>query len=333
MVFPQSFVIESGECELLPHSRGVILRKRERASYKTLLMAPQIVLTGNFGRPLAIGADPLKVRHYRGDVRVRRSTDRLHPGLECINHVDAFNYVVSVVGSESTPEFKREALKAQAVLVFTRLQTRDRRKPLDDTTQEMAYLGSDYVRPEVLDAVRQIHGQKLLYAGRPARVFFHASCAGRTSTGEAVFGKPAAALKYLVSVPCDYCKGSPLYKQTVTQIPLERFTREIAIDIPKVLKSDRANRPELVELNKSGRNETLSGYQLWMQIGQKFGWDKAPGLRYALARAGNNVMVKSSGGGHGVGLCQWGAQGLAEHGKTYDEILKFYFPGCHLEAR
>ncbi len=68
-------------------------------------------------------------------------------------------------------------------------------------------------------------------------------------------------------------------------------------------------------------------------MGQKLGWDKAPGTRYEIKRAAGAYIIKSSGGGHGVGLCQWGAQGLSRQGKTHAEILKYYFPGTTLEKR
>jgi stage II sporulation protein D len=62
-------------------------------------------------------------------------------------------------------------------------------------------------------------------------------------------------------------------------------------------------------------------------MGQKLGWDKVPGTRYAISCSPDFVTLTSTGAGHGVGLCQWGACGLARLGKSYLEILRYYFPG------
>jgi stage II sporulation protein D len=81
-----------------------------------------------------------------------------------------------------------------------------------------------------------------------------------------------------------------------------------------------------------GNGKTIDGYQFWLKLGQKFGWDKVPGTRFSLLDNGNGqVVFSSTGAGHGVGLCQWGAVGMAKEGKTYQQILEFYYPGCKVE--
>jgi len=238
-----------------------------------------------------------------------------------------------VVGGETTPAFGKEALKAQAVLVYTRLSPKGKHPTVTDTTDEMVYLGAEHERTEVIDAVNEIDRRRLFYRERPAQVFFHACCAGRTSKGEDIFGANARSLTYLQSVPCNYCQGSPLYGTTVKQIPASVFSARIADGEPKVLKVDEAKRIVSVEIQKSAHREILSGYQLWLRIGQKLGWDKAPGTRYQIMRSAAGYTINSSGGGHGVGLCQWGAQGLAQQKKSFVEILQYYFPGTTVEKR
>src|SRR6185437_2788974 len=77
----------------------------------------------------------------------------------------------------------------------------------------------------------------------------------------------------------------------------------------------------------------VSGFTFWSEVGQKLGWDKVPGTRYSVARnAAGDVVFESTGAGHGVGLCQWGASELARRGKTYKEILQYYFPSSSVET-
>jgi len=57
------------------------------------------------------------------------------------------------------------------------------------------------------------------------------------------------------------------------------------------------------------------------------GWKTLPSTWFTLRRKGNTFILNGRGYGHGVGLCQWGAQQMAKDGKNYKEILSFYYPG------
>jgi stage II sporulation protein D len=43
------------------------------------------------------------------------------------------------------------------------------------------------------------------------------------------------------------------------------------------------------------------------------------------------VEIHTTGNGHGVGLCQYGANGLAKLGRGYREILAYYYSGAGLQ--
>jgi stage II sporulation protein D len=335
IVNPTRAVFNEGLFEFTDGGRGIVLRKVGGAKQKEIIRAPYVVMAGRNGAALVIGPEQAHLRKYYGEITVSKepATAGKPAKMTALNLVDNFNYVSSVVGGETTPQFGKEALKAMAVLVYTRLAPKGKHPTVCDTTDEMVYQGAEHERPEVIDAVNEIDRVRLLYDGKPAQVFFHACCAGRTSDGVDIFGAGAKPLVYLKGVRCEHCKGSPLYSLTVKQIPAAIFHREIASSEPKVIKIDKADRIVEAEIQKSGKIETISGYQLWLRVGQKLGWDKAPGTRYEIKRAAGAYIIKSSGGGHGVGLCQWGAQGLSRQGKTHAEILKYYFPGTTLEKR
>lgn len=310
----------------------IIGRKR-----KPILRAPHLVISDRARSTIEIGPDLEHMRKYYGQMTISRRSagprDRQGGGLNVVNLIDSFNYVASVVGGETTADFGKEALKAQAVLVYTRLSPKGRHPALNDTTDEMVYLGAQHERADVIDAVIEVDRRRLMFNNRPAQAFFHACCAGRTSKGSDIFGDNAKALVYLQSVPCNFCKASPLYAPTTKQIPAALFNREIAEGEPNVVKVDQAKRIVTADIRKGGKTETVSGYQLWLRLGQRLGWDKVPGTRYQIKKTGSAYIIKSSGGGHGVGLCQWGAQGLAKQNKTYTEILQYYFPGATVEKR
>lgn len=334
---PIRAVVGDGLFEVVDDGGAIRVAQVSGKKRRVILRAPHVVISDRSRAAVEIGPDLTHMRKYYGQLTVsRRPVDRRtgrSGGLNVVNLIDSFNYVASVVGGETTPAFHKEALKAHAVLVYTRLSPKGRHPSIGDTTEEMVYLGAQHERSEVIDAVNEVDRRRLLFHERPAQAFFHACCAGRTSRGADIFGDNAKALAYLQSVPCTFCKDSPLYGTTTRQLPAAVFNREIADSEPQVLQVDQAKRIVRAQVRKNGKVSVLSGYQLWLQIGQKLGWDKAPGTRYQIKKTGNNYTIKSSGGGHGVGMCQWGAQGLAKQNKSYAEILQYYFPGTTVEKR
>jgi stage II sporulation protein D len=260
-------------------------------------------------------------RRYAGTINIQAS----QPGrLSLHNRVSMRDYVKSVVGSETDPSFVLEALKAQAVCtqtLMTRYKTGDQ---LTDTTEKQAYLGVDYVRPAVAQAVDAVWGKILTYKQSPATIYFHSTCAGGTSNGEQYFALTPHSAPYLGSVDCTFCKSSPFFKTHLVQIPKSRFEKALGTGVPVVTKTDNQHRP-LEIMNGTCRQ---SGFGYWTKIGQKLGWDKVPGTRFTVEATSNYYALRSTGAGHGVGLCQWGANGQANLGKSYVEILEYYFPGA-----
>lgn len=270
-------------------------------------------------------------RRYRGTIVVfaRRSSYNVPPKLRVVNHVPPVDYLESVVGSETLRGWPLEALKAQAVLTQTRM-TRIADRIIEDTTQDEAYLGSDYANsPGVKQAVQAVLLEYLSYENRPAIVFYHSTCAGRTSSGADILGEGARSAPYLKSVPCKFCHDSPFYKPTKTTVSAAQFATVFG-DKPTVLSRDEAGRPLEIKLHKDQRDERTTGYRFWILLGQNFGWDKAPGLRFSFKQTDDQVQIESTGAGHGVGLCQWGAANMAKAGKSYREILQYYLPGTKI---
>lgn len=236
------------------------------------------------------------------------------------NRLPAQAYVATVIGSETQPNWPLEALKAQAVLTQSRLARYQPDDALGDSTQQEAFLGAAYHRSNTNQAVAAVWGQTLTYQGRTVTPYYHASCAGQTSDG--AFFASAQAMPWLTSVRCPYCANAPFAKPTVSYISLNAFQRALPGTSPVILKWDSANRPLRVQTGQG----IISGYQFWIRLGQRFGWGKVPGTRFQLKPEGDRIRLTSTGAGHGVGLCQWGASAMARQGKSYREILKFYFP-------
>lgn len=319
IIQPSSRLVPAGKYFFELDGRIIHLRSSEK-NRSFNLDAQKFSLTSDRG--IAMQYSTSKPRRYAGIVNV--SKDEHY--LAIVNIVPTRDYVMSVVGSESNLAFSLESLKAQAVLTQTRVcQTRPG-AVVGDSTQEESYFGTEYVTPLIEKAVSGVWEQILVYHSQPIHIFYHSTCAGGTSEAAKVFGAGASNMPYMKCVPCKFCQASPFWKETVTHIRSVQF-KKVFDDVPEVNNLDCAKRPTALTIHKNGSRVDMSGYQFWIKLGQKFGWDKAPGTRFTLTKKGDEIEVKSTGAGHGVGMCQWGAAGMASKGKGYEDILKFYFPG------
>lgn len=305
--------------------KGDQLELAKQGAGKPVILAPKIIIDGH-SSAVSLGIDSADKRTYPGDVEM--SLQPKH-SIRVRNYVAVKDYVIGVVSSETLANWPVEALKAQAVLTQTRLARHLPSMVVGDSTQRELYLGSSNNRREVRDAVHSVWGQLLVHDSRPVAVFYHSTCAGGTSGGEVVFSNKSAVPPYLTAVDCNHCLKSPFSKLTVKRISKDVAIKAFGEGLPAILDYDDAGRPVKVKL-ADGR--VLTGYQFWILLGQSSGWDKAPGTKYKLGLLPNgDIQVFSTGAGHGVGLCQWGSAELAHQGKTYKDILQYYFPGTSIQ--
>ncbi len=284
-------------------------------------------------------------RRYPGDISISVSTSGSEPILSkslspaqkskaphlvLINNVISSAYVAGVCAAEMPIETPLEALKAQAVLVNTEIARYPPGIDIDDTTQRQCYQGIPAGRSDVREAVRSVGAQCLLFHGVPIKPYFHSTCAGMTSNAADIFQLKQRSYPYLAAVKCEYCKSSPFWHTTVSQIPRSEFASVFGSTIPKIESTDKAGRPLVISYAVHGQTIKESGYKFWLKLGQSFGWDKAPGNLFTLSARQSTVLIQSRGAGHGVGMCQWGAIGMAREGKDYKQILAHYFPGTTL---
>ncbi len=245
-------------------------------------------------------------RIYTGTVFIKAKPDC---ELVLQNSIDEKTYIISVVGNEMPTNWPLEALKAQSVLAQTRLLNSAKQPVLPDSTNEQSYKGLLANSSKVQKAVQETWRQVLYYKNKPIKVFYHSTCGGQTSSGNYLKENYA----YLSSVKCSYCGSSPFAKNKAVYIPALQ-----------IVQTDKAGRPISVKF----QNKLMSGYEFWLKAGQEWGWGKIPGTYYWA----NGNFIYSRGAGHGVGLCQWGAKGLADKGQKYSQILNYYFPEAKIKT-
>jgi stage II sporulation protein D len=263
---------------------------------------------------------------YSGDIEVWKGKS----GLYLINEVPLEAYVEGVVKAETGKDWAMEALKAQAVVVrtyavFQKLKNSDRKFHVTSTVLHQLYKGlnSDTV---VSSAVRQTKGEILTYNGSPIEAFYHSTCGGRTEEPQEVFGK---SYPYLKSVRAS-CKLSP-YSIWARKIPLAEIEQAIGVkgikDI-KIKSYTATGRVKELAFISNPDNKIIKATELRKSLG----WKRLPSTNFTLRIEKDSVFLEGKGYGHGVGLCQWSALEMAKQGKTYKEILSYFYPGTTIET-
>ena len=281
----------------------------------------------------AAGIPDLSVAGLRvgGRVRViaRRGT------LLAVAVVPLETYVAAVVSREAPPKFHPEALKAIAVAVRTYAvgMTRTPRDPDYDmaaSVEDQVFEGVDDVAPPFREAAEATRGEVGLYRGEPARTVYHSTCGGRTESAANAWGKD---IPYLRDLQCNDCSGSPAYRWEYRMNAAEgyRVAQSLGVRPGKDLRfsvvarspTGRASRLRIASTGVS-RDVSAPGFR------KAVGYTRIRSLRMEISTTADGWIFRGQGYGHGVGMCQYGADGMARAGKGYREILARYYPGVRI---
>ncbi|MBE9241177.1 SpoIID/LytB domain-containing protein [Synechocystis salina] len=262
-------------------------------------------------------------RWYRGKVRLIRQGN----GVSAVNLVDIEEYLYSVVGSEAIPSWPLEALKAQAVAartyaIYQTSKDSNRYYDLDTTTATQVYKGVNNEYVSTVEAVEATQGQVMTYNGKVILAAFHAASGGHTENVEDVWMSPLPYLRGVV----DYDQGSPVFSwnQTFSNRDLSRHIGGIGtITGLTPLKVTPRGRIASIQVNGTGGRKTLTGNAIRQAL-------KLRSTLFTVSKNGDNFTITGRGSGHGIGLSQWGAYGLAQKGTPYQQILSHYYQSASL---
>jgi stage II sporulation protein D len=253
---------------------------------------------------------------------------------QIVNLVDLEEYLYSVVSREMPAGWPPAALQAQSVCARTYVLARsDPRRAYDLVPSEIdqVYRGIAGETAAGTAAVVATKSEVLCYGGAFAQVAYSSCCGGHTESSFDAWGNQA--ITYLEGVVCAWCSDSPHYRWT-TMLALEEIAVRLSTMLPplaklddlRVSERDASGRARTFELVTQFGSTLVSGSALRRAVGSRV----LPSLLItSLERTpdGGSVSIEGGGLGHGVGLCQWGARGMASQRQTAKAILEFYFPG------
>lgn len=265
-------------------------------------------------------------------IRVKRIS------TENIEFLPLEEYIVGVLAGEMPIYFEKEAFKAQAVAArsyaLKRIEyNKDNDYDVVDSIINQVYLDNDYLKSawgsdytENINKLREVVNETsleyLAYDGEVIDAMFFSTSNGYTETASMVFN---VDLPYLQSVKSSWDEKTSSAFRSVTTIPIEDFYNKLNLEYSdsldvKILKRSSTNR--IISLSINGIEFT--GKTLYDKLGLK-------STDFSLKKDGNNIVVSTVGYGHGVGMSQYGAEGMAEEGYDYKDILKYYYTGTTIK--
>jgi stage II sporulation protein D (peptidoglycan lytic transglycosylase) len=275
----------------------------------------------------------------RADFPIEVRADNSHLLVTALMPME--EYIAGVLAGETGNFRSDEALKAMAVAARTFAMHFGSRHALDgfdfcDTThcQDLRIAGIDAHLRSIAQATA---GEILWYDGEPAATYYAANCGGTSEDGRFILGNDEARAPFLRQHSDQYCvrNGSTQWRSEVSKHELQRALAADGIAIPGTLRSvtvlhrTPSGRVEFLRVTGSG-SVTMSALNFRAAIGHNLGWDRLKSNLYDVSNDGTRVLFHGRGSGHGVGLCQIGAEVMGEEGHSYREILAFYYPGTKL---
>ncbi|HEX7065720.1 MAG TPA: stage II sporulation protein D [Bacillales bacterium] len=260
---------------------------------------------------------------------------------QTIETIPLEQYVIGVVASEMPANFELEALKAQSLAARTYivnylLNPLDRGLPegaeVGDTVTYQVYKddkelkelwGSDYgwKMEKITKAVEATRGQIITYNDEPITAQFFSTSNGYTENAGAYWQH---SVPYLKSVPSPWDRHSPKFYSTET-IPVGQVDQKLGVDIEKsgaigdVVETTPGHRVGKVKI----AGKVFTGRDIREALGLR-------STDFTMKRKGDKVVVTTKGWGHGVGMSQYGANGMAKQGKGYRDIIKYYYQGVSI---
>lgn len=293
--------------------------------------ALRVLLGRGAATPAAGGTFDFDGRLYRG------TFEQTEDG-QIVNVVDLEQYLYSVVPREMPSSWPLAALQAQAICARTYvLQRSDPRRSYDLVPSEIdqRYDGMAAETPSGLAAVDASAGAVLGFAGGYAQIAYSSCCGGHTESSAEAWGN--VPIPYLGGVVCTSCADSPNFRWERTlgfDVIAERFSAAspapARVEDLRITARDASGRARSFELVTDLGGTTVGGSAFRRGVGTRV----LPSLLLTDLRRtpdGTGVAIAGGGLGHGVGLCQWGARGLALGGADAAAIVALYFPGTVLQ--
>lgn len=251
-------------------------------------------------------------------------------------------YLLGVMQGEVGANWPTEAMKAQSIAArsYALAMQRERRtQPFDVVTHtaDQMYQAKIKIPTTIQAAVLDTQGQILVYPDKPLKAFYHSSCGGKGEDFAHVrqdLSPSHASANFPPPTSKDnFCKASP-HSRWQTRLGTPDMFKALTALFPKITSLDHVTlqtadngRVQSLHFEGGTTGVTITGNQLRKALG----YETIKSTWFTLKQRRTEWIFAGRGFGHGVGMCQWGAKGMAERGKTAADILQFYYPGSKIQ--
>lgn len=312
--------------------------------YEVLSSGGQTTLKAVSGQNLVLLANGGTVNRYRGNIELRPYAD----GITVINELPLEQYLYGVVPVEMPAHWPEEALKAQVVAARNYALAQIAAGTYNSygfdlmaNQQSQVYRGYDAENQLVSRLVDSTRGQVMTCRDKIINAFFHSSSGGYTENSEDVWRD---SLDYIRGKPDLADHNDKHYNwvvaydqfQLLNQLSQKGYKYGKIMDIQEVARTKSGARVQKIVvtgLDPDGqplKTEIYNADNVRIALGLKsslFIMSKEEDPQNGLVR----VTFTGSGWGHGLGMSQYGALGMAKQGYNYQEILKYYYNGVIIQ--
>lgn len=243
-----------------------------------------------------------------------------------ICRIELDDYLLGVVAGEMPASYEKEAIKAQ--VVASRTYVYSRLLNVDNTTASQVYLTKKQMKEswkeqyeeykeKIQDAIQQTKGEIMTYQGECISALFYNSSNGMSENVENYFS--GEHKDYLVSVDSHWDEqydSSFIRQKVYTDKQLNQIYGQFVYQNITYYPSGRV---KTIKINQ----KTYTGRQVREQL-------QLASSDFQIQKKGHEYIFTTKGSGHGVGMSQCGAQGMAKEGYLYEDILKHYYQGIEI---
>lgn len=299
---------------------------------RLLLLSAIVIFIPIIVVSLFISVDNIKF-HYVSNLNIRVKNVENNK----IFSIPFEEYIKGVLAGEMPTSFNIEALKAQAVAarsyaLVSIKNNKDKDYDVVNSTLNQVYLSDDELKNkwkgEYEDKIKKIKlavestaGEYLSYNGDVALTMFFSTSPGKTENSEDVFSEK---VPYLRSVESVWDEKSPAYEDSYS-FDLKDFYLKLGLDYCDKLNALVTKKSQTGRIMEIKINDNLfKGRDFASKLGLRSNY-------FEIKQDNLKVIINTKGFGHGVGMSQYGALGMANDGYKYDDILKYYYKGTEIK--
>jgi stage II sporulation protein D len=319
---PKSVIfLESGEFRIKPLS-----------SYSTSEASTTFVKTNsNVGIVSDNGFIRIDKSKYRGKlILVPEIKDR----FTVLEEIGIEEYLPGVIEEEMPTLWQDDAIQAQVIAARTYAiyQKKIKNNALYHIDKlDLAYNGSYNFQPKTKKIVDKSRGTVMVYNWELFPGYFHSTCGGHTEDINIVFN--LKSIPPLSGVDCGYCNKSKYYnwRTNLKKSEIERKLVNAKFRVKKIKKivtekTGPGGHSSIIKIVHSGGTKRVNANEFRLIVGP----NHLRSTAFKVKNNGSSLIFDGSGWGHGVGLCQYGTQGMANSGFKWYDILKHYYPEIDL---